>query len=149
MTKWEAFKKDFKLWLRFMFYLFALLLIITLLPGCVTQIDHKSPPIDFPQLKITIQVVDQVEMRNQCSKYSSAWEWTLACAIWNFDLNTCNIWIIRNEDDSILHHELLHCKGHDHFNDDTLEKAWNLYKEKYKWRPRSPLGMRFNEHTPC
>ena len=106
-------------------------LLFLLLSGCAA-ISTTPPPTDWPKLATTIHAVSSKEMRDVCQPYMPFGSIAEACALWNFDAKTCDIWIDR-ETQSGLEHEKLHCLGYDHAGGTTLADAWASYKGR-KWK---------------
>lgn len=92
----------------------SLLVLLAIIASSCTTIDHSYKEEGWPEMKITEHYVSHKEMRDRCSKYASWWESPEACAEWNLETKTCDIWYSSDFPPSkvIIEHEQLHCQGH-------------------------------------
>jgi hypothetical protein len=84
---------------------------------------------NMPKLDITVNEVGFFELQSQCYKYIPLWFKLLGavsfgCAIYNFNQNTCTIYVLPNHT-SALEHELEHCAGGDHYG--QMQRDYNNY----------------------
>jgi hypothetical protein len=104
-----------------------------LLAGCVGIDTHKAPPQNWPSVVVVEHRVSTLEMLSHCYQYvplvlKLLGGIPLACA--EIDLNKleCDIWLTGWSSQDTVEHERLHCTGHDHYGDDTLEQIYNTWK---------------------
>ncbi len=111
---------------------FIALLLILALGACTLINEHKLPPKDWPNLEVTVYETGFSETQEKCG-------WSvlgavlvgpiLGCAYINFDKMKCDIYLWVN---SVLDHELLHCKGYDHIGSSRLADYWEQWKKENK-----------------
>lgn len=111
---------------------FIALLLVMALGACTVINEHRAPPSDFPELKITVNELGFWETQEKC-------DWSpalviligprLGCAKYDFQKMTCDIYLWVN---SILEHELLHCKGYDHIGSSQIRDHWNEWKQSQR-----------------
>lgn len=107
--------------------LLAILCVIS--SGC-TPISHVKID-DWPVLKVVEHRVPHGEMLKRCQRYYPGGT-PVACAEWNFNLATCDIWFSKDlpEMQHVVEHERMHCEGHDHPGSTAMEESLR------KWRQR-------------
>jgi hypothetical protein len=98
--------------------------------ACTVVNEHKLPPKDWPQLEIVIEQHGFWKTQELCDR--SVAEVALigpafGCAWINFDQMKCTIYLWLN---SVLEHELLHCKGYDHYLSSELADGWEQWKKE-------------------
>lgn len=110
--------------------------LLVILSGCTTIDYNKHPDPDFPQLTTIEHHVDGGEVHRQCYKYVPMWMRLLGavvegCAVVDFEKNTCDLWVRGDYPDKrVYDHEIAHCRGYDHPNDDAINGAWRRYKQE-------------------
>jgi hypothetical protein len=113
---------------------------ILALGGCVA-IGHKPPPADWPQLRVEIRKVPGTVVARECAKHIEIPQFINACAIVEFGKNLCTVWVSSDfPDEAVLEHELLHCDGRDHADEDTLARAWASWRSDSDANTRTPAG---------
>lgn len=101
------------------------------LTGCAIPInEHRAPPADWPQLEVTVEHKGFVETQELC-------DWSVAqailigpvygCARITFEDMRCRIYLWLN---NVLAHELLHCRGYDHYGSSDLRDYWETWKKE-------------------
>jgi hypothetical protein len=91
--------------------------LVATLVGCTTV---STEDVVFRNaIPPTIHHVYFGEMLARCYKYTPLWIKLLggipfACAEWDLNKNTCDIYISENAPDWMLKHELEHCNGFGH-----------------------------------
>lgn len=105
-------------------------LLILLLSGCATVIDLQSkPPNDWPELEVRVVRATQAEAIDACKLSVSFADVVRGCAIANFYIGRCYIFLV-SDDPSILEHEKLHCIGYDHPGESVMRDSWQKWKDK-------------------
>ena len=104
-----------------------------LLAGCVGIDTHKAPPADWPRVMVVEHRVSTLEMLGRCYQYvplalKLLGGVPLACMEINLNKLTCDIWLTSWSSQDTVEHERLHCAGHDHYEDDTLEQIYRAWK---------------------
>lgn len=102
------------------------IIMVLLLVACYPM----QPRIaNMPKMDITVKEVDFLELQSQCYTYIPLWlkllgALSFGCAIYNFNQNTCTIYVLPDSD-TALEHELEHCAGGDH--NGQLQRDYNNY----------------------
>ena len=107
--------------------------------GACTVIDRDvAPAPDWPRLEVRIHRVKGGELIAQCWRAESLFmklngALPGACAWVNFGERTCDVYIpgYAKHLGYVLNHELEHCRGYDHYGDDTMHAAWAHWKEQH------------------
>jgi hypothetical protein len=111
---------------------FAALLLVMALGACTVINEHKAPPSDWPQLEVIVEEHGFWGTQEKCGRNVAEVVLIgpmLACAWINFDEMTCRIYLWLT---SALGHELLHCKGYDHYISNSLADYWNEWKQSQR-----------------
>lgn len=105
--------------------------------GC-TLIGHEKVP-DWPNLKVREHYVAHHIMRDKCSKYVGFGMSPEACAEFNLNAGTCDIWYSSDfpPGPSVIDHERMHCRGYDHIGGGVLTRL--LAQWRRQQQPASPL----------
>jgi hypothetical protein len=91
------------------------------------QLDlERQPPADWPVLGYEIYLVTPEELRKVCPLRPPIY----GCAIPLFATGRCLVFL-REYEEQLRNHELLHCSGYDHINETTMRDLWNNFKN---WR---------------
>lgn len=113
----------------------VLAIVAVVIAGCTTIDLGNPPPADFPTMRVTIHHVHGGEVFKACYRFVPLYQQLLGaipegCAYLDFAANTCTIWV-RGDYPSkrVLEHELLHCKGYAH-GDDEFYRAWEEYRKE-------------------
>ena len=110
----------------------ALVLLTIWIAACST-IDVTNKVEGWPVLQTTVHVIDQKLVRDHCQKYVHGFDIAFACAEWDFDANTCDIYLPIGHGEYMKEHELAHCDGYDHpgstYMREDLEK-WKLKNQR-------------------
>jgi len=118
---------------RRIIYGFLILLIVFILSGC-TAIGHKAPPNDWPQLQVSIHKVGFWELQTICGGGGLmvlAFQY-FGCAWIYFNDMTCKVYYAADDESgqSVIEHELEHCRGMDHMGSSMLADGWEQWKRE-------------------
>jgi hypothetical protein len=111
---------------------FAALLLVMALGACTIVNEHRAPPSDWPVLEVIVEEHGFWGTQEKCGRNVAEVVLIgpmLACAWVNFDEMTCRIYLWMT---SALGHELLHCKGYDHYISNALADYWNEWKQSQR-----------------
>ena len=100
------------------------------LGACTVVNEHQQPPADWPTLTVVVEEHGFWETQEKCGRSVAEVVLigpALGCAYINFDVMMCNIYLWLN---SVLEHELLHCKGYDHYLSSDLRDYWETWKKE-------------------
>lgn len=100
------------------------------LAGCTVVNEHKLPPKDWPKLEIVIEEHGFWKTQELCNRSVAEVALigpALGCMWVNFNEMKCTIYLWLN---SVLEHELLHCKGYDHYLSSELADGWENWKRE-------------------
>ena len=104
----------------------------TLIEACST-IDYNHRVEDWPNLTQIEHRVSQKEMHDACDKYASPLETVLACAIFDFDALTCDMWFVDPVEQWKVDHEKAHCIGYEHTGPAyDLHRMWDEWKKQHR-----------------
>jgi hypothetical protein len=94
------------------------LFLALLLSGC-TMVGHQRVE-GWPELAVTVHRTDAKGVRDACAAFTPWYADVMACAHWDLRARTCVVYIAH---ESMLEHEMLHCKGYDHVGGQTMRRA--------------------------
>lgn len=102
--------------------------------GCATIDQHTPPPADWPAMKITEHRVSYLDVLSKCYATLSLAEKLigsvpLACAWFNLEARTCDIYLTTWAPASVVEHEYEHCAGKDHVGSTHLADHLRRYRE--------------------
>lgn len=102
--------------------LVAAALFLLFASGCTT-VGHERVA-GWPQLRIVEHHVPHHVMRERCVRYAPPGMSPEACAEFYFAEAECHLWFSADfpPPRSIIEHEHLHCRGHDHIGEGTLKQ---------------------------
>jgi hypothetical protein len=105
----------------------ALLASSFILAGCTT-VGHEKVE-GWPELAVHEHRVSADEVYERCRKYVGFGMVPLACAEFNLATRRCDIWLIEGfATRSIVEHERLHCRGHDHVGETAMRDFLTRYR---------------------
>lgn len=88
-------------------------------------LDYSTPPpADWPTLAVSRHYG---KVSEHCAQLGIG---TLACAVVDFDNNTCDIYWPSSPPEWMIRHEEAHCKGYDHYGDSIMRDAWAQHRQK-------------------
>jgi hypothetical protein len=98
-------------------------LVLFALAAC-TVVGHQRTE-GWPQLKVTEHYVTHVVMRDKCSKYVAFGMSPVACAEFDLNAGTCDIWFSAEfpPPPAVAEHERMHCAGYDHIGGNAMKDA--------------------------
>lgn len=98
------------------------LLAAVLIAGCATM--DREPVPGWPALRVVQHFVPHAQMRERCARYVGFGMSPEACAEFDFANGQCHLWFSSDFPPSaaVLEHERLHCAGHDHRGERTLQR---------------------------
>jgi hypothetical protein len=109
----------------------AFLPLAFLLLGACSTVGHERVE-GWPELTIVEHRVSASEMYDRCRKYVGFGALPMACAEFNLATRRCDIWLIQGfAPRSIVEHERLHCRGHDHVGETSMRDflaRWQAYQ---------------------
>jgi hypothetical protein len=87
--------------------------LLVLLAGC-TMLGDLQPVEGWPELKVTERRVPHAEMRDRCAPFVPAFHSPDACALFNLQAKTCDIYYSADfpPADFVVAHERRRCKGY-------------------------------------
>lgn len=106
------------------------IILALLLTGCTVVNEHRKPPSDWPELTVTVEEHGFWQTQEKCGRNAAEVLLIgpmLGCAYINFDEMRCRIYLWLN---SVLGHELLHCRGYDHYGSSDLRDYWETWKKE-------------------
>lgn len=97
--------------------------------GACTTIGHEKVE-GWPNLKVTEHRVPHHEMRDRCAKYAPWGSYPEACAEFNLNAGTCDIWLSADfpPPAAFVEHERLHCHGYDHVGEENMSRLLAVHK---------------------
>ena len=101
--------------------------VLLALTGCTVVNEHRAPPADWPALDITIERQGFWETQEKCGRSVAEVLLigpALGCMWVNFDEMRCRIYLWLD----VLEHEMLHCRGYDHYGSSDLADYWEQWK---------------------
>jgi hypothetical protein len=106
--------------------------LFLLLGGCTT-IGHQKVE-GWPQLTVIEHHVPHYVMRDRCVKYAPWGTSPEACAEFNLEARTCNIWFSADfpPPPAFVKHERMHCEGYDHVGETQMRDFLARYLEQTK-----------------
>jgi hypothetical protein len=98
--------------------------------GC-TIIGHEKIP-DWPSLEVREHYVAHHIMRDKCSRYVAFGMSPEACAEFNLNAGTCDIWYSADfpPGPGVVEHERMHCEGYDHIGGQVLRKLHAAWRQQ-------------------
>ena len=112
------------------FCVIVAILLLFAMAGCTVINEHKPPPQDWPQLEVTIEEHGFWETQEKCGRNIAETILIgpmLACAWITFADMKCRIYLWMT---AALGHEMMHCKGYDHFWSSALADYWEEWKRE-------------------
>lgn len=107
---------------------YALILTAALLSGCAQFItimdEHTPPPSDFPRMAIAFEELEDAEFVKWCPGHADA------CPRFNFQDRVCIVIHRAWFPDWMREHEMLHCRGYDHYGATSVRDTWEQYKRR-------------------
>lgn len=105
----------------------ALLAAAVLCAGCTT-IGHEKVE-GWPKLTVVEHYVPHHVMRDRCVKYAPWGASPEACAEFNLETRSCDIWLSADfpPPASFLKHERMHCEGFDHTGETHMRDFLDRY----------------------
>lgn len=110
-------------------------MLIVLLAGCTTTLRHAAmdynnpPPADWPKLREHIYSIQHADLARYCKTSAENAAKSVSCAVINFAVNTCSIYITEKALPDSLQHEREHCLGYNHVGDlNRSRNAWERWK---------------------
>lgn len=105
-----------------------IILLSILLAGCTTIDKHVE---GWPVLKVTAHETSLWDIQKRCwsslpIQYKLLGSVVAACAEYNLDAGTCDIYHTSFASDSVMEHERSHCAGGDH--DGVQQHFYNVWK---------------------
>ena len=99
----------------------AWLVTLLYLSAC-TVIDGHQKVEGWPKLTVREHYVPHWQMRDHCVKYTPWWGSPEACAEFNLQARTCDIWFSADfpPPQAFIEHERMHCEGYDHIGDTEM-----------------------------
>ena len=105
-----------------------------------TSVGHEKVA-DWPELRIYEHHVSAGEMYERCSKYVAFGMLPMACAEFNLATRRCDIWLIEGfAPRSIVEHERLHCRGHDHVGETAMRDFLLRYRASVAGQDQAAAG---------
>lgn len=102
-------------------------LLAASLAACST-VGHEKVE-GWPELMIVEHRVSAAQMYERCRKYVGFGMLPMACAEFNLATRRCDIWLVEGlAPRSIVEHERLHCKGHDHVGETAMRDFLGRYR---------------------
>ena len=76
----------------------------------------------WPQLTVVEHYVPHWQMRDRCVKYAPFGMSPEACAEFNLETRTCDLWFSADfpPPKSFIEHERMHCDGYDHIGETNM-----------------------------
>jgi hypothetical protein len=107
-------------------------ILILFLGGCTT-IGHQKVE-GWPQLTVIEHHVPHYVMRDHCVKYAPWGSSPEACAEFNLEARTCEIWFSADfpPPPAFVTHERMHCDGYDHVGQTQMRDFLARYLEQTK-----------------
>ncbi len=105
-----------------------LVVVITIWLAACTTIDPTNKVDGWPTLDTQVHVVDVAVVSQECDKYVPWYEVAVACSVFNFDNNTCDIFLPIGYSKGMRVHEESHCKGYDHPGSTYMKDSFNEWK---------------------